>query len=116
MKEVSNGKMAWIVDESDNVATVLSEGVTEGISVSCRIEDRSMEVKALEKIPYGHKIAIKPIKAAETIRKYGLSIGRSLMAIESGQHVHVHNIEPMRGRGDLSIKNKIQNNKGDDIS
>ena len=33
--------------------------------------------------------------------KYGQPIGRATAAIAPGEHVHVHNIESLRGRGDL---------------
>ena len=32
--------------------------------------------------------------------KYGIVIGRATHDIQQGQHVHVHNVEALRGRGD----------------
>ena len=37
----------------------------------------------------------------ETLMKYGESIGRASRDIQKGDYVHVHNLEAMRGRGDL---------------
>jgi len=65
---------------------------------------KTQEIKAAADIPYGHKIAIKPIAKGETVFKYGLSIGKATENIKVGDHVHVHNIEPCRGRGDLAAK------------
>lgn len=53
-------------------------------------------------IPSGHKLAVRPIAAGALIRKYGQVIGRAVTAIASGEHVHVHNVEGTRGRGDLA--------------
>ncbi|VFS54652.1 Uncharacterised protein [Leminorella grimontii] len=36
----------------------------------------------------------------DEVYKYGESIGRATQAIELGEHVHVHNVESERGRGD----------------
>ncbi|MFQ5657413.1 MAG: SAF domain-containing protein [Candidatus Methylomirabilales bacterium] len=35
------------------------------------------------------------------IIKYGQVIGRATVEIAPGDHVHVHNMESLRGRGDL---------------
>jgi altronate dehydratase large subunit len=52
-------------------------------------------------IPFGHKFARGPIPAGGIIFKYGQPVGRALVEIAAGEHVHVHNIESLRGRGDL---------------
>ncbi len=55
----------------------------------------------VEAIPSGHKCARRAIGAGELILKYGQPIGRATAAIPAGAHVHVHNVESLRGRGDL---------------
>jgi altronate dehydratase small subunit len=35
------------------------------------------------------------------VRKYGEDIGLATVKINPGDHVHTHNIESQRGRGDL---------------
>ena len=60
-----------------------------------------MVIRALDPIPYGHKVAVRDIRAGEQITKYGEEIGVSTRAIAAGNHVHVHNLDSMRGRGDL---------------
>jgi altronate dehydratase small subunit len=52
-------------------------------------------------IPTGHKFATRPIALGALIRKYGQVIGKASAAIGPGEHVHVHNVEGTRGRGDL---------------
>ena len=53
-------------------------------------------------IPSGHKFATRPIADGALIRKYGQVIGKAQGAIAPGEHVHVHNVEGTRGRGDLA--------------
>jgi altronate dehydratase len=45
-----------------------------------------------QSIPAGHKLALEPIPAGGTIRRYGQVIGRATRAIRPGEHVHVHNV------------------------
>ncbi|HEY0615365.1 MAG TPA: UxaA family hydrolase [Candidatus Elarobacter sp.] len=58
-------------------------------------------VAVAAEIPTGHKFAVRPIAAGTLIRKYGQVIGRATGTIATGEHVHVHNVEGTRGRGDL---------------
>jgi hypothetical protein len=59
-------------------------------------------IVAAAAIPGGHKIALRPIPHGALIRKYGQVIGRASEPIAAGAHVHVHNVEGTRGRGDLA--------------
>ncbi|KKM10478.1 hypothetical protein SY88_12290 [Clostridiales bacterium PH28_bin88] len=98
-------KVAWVVDEEkDNVATVLAHDIKKGSVIPVEIQGNTMRIVANADIPYGHKVAIRPIHTGETVVKYGLSIGVASCEIALGDHVHVHNIDPMRGRGDLHVK------------
>ena len=95
-------KTVFVIDASDNVATVVVEPVQRGdrVRTNGRITDR--QLAALDDIAYGHKIALEAITSGDTVRKYGLSIGRATQDIQAGQHVHTHNVESERGRGDLA--------------
>jgi len=55
-------------------------------------------VAAVERIPAGHKVAIRPHAVGEPIRRYGQIIGFATQPIEPGRHVHVHNC----GMGDFA--------------
>ncbi|MGO4887449.1 UxaA family hydrolase [Anaerobacillus sp. MEB173] len=94
-----------LVEPQDNTATVISREMTKGRVVSIEIDGDEKNIEILNDIPYGHKIAVRPIKKGDAILKYGLSIGTALVDIEVGDHVHIHNIESNRGRGDLYIQN-----------
>jgi altronate dehydratase len=89
------------VNEKDNVATVFKD-VKAGELIKVYKSDGSYEiVKAVNDIPYGHKISLKQISKNEKIVKYGEIIGIASVDIQKGEHVHIHNIDSMRGRGDL---------------
>ena len=49
-------------------------------------------VFARARIPIWHKMAVKPIRKGESVRKYGAVIGGALEDIAPGDHVHIHNI------------------------
>ncbi|MGH7069749.1 MAG: UxaA family hydrolase, partial [Acetobacteraceae bacterium] len=48
-------------------------------------------VAAVERIPAGHKVAVRAHAAGEAIRRYGQVIGFATREIAPGQHVHVQN-------------------------
>ena len=90
---------AIILDATDNVATAITD-IAEGEAVQAH--DRS--ITTVEPIPFGHKVALKPLADGEVILKYGESIGLALGAIAEGACVHVHNVDSQRGRGDRGVK------------
>ena len=55
-------------------------------------------VTTVERIPAGHKVAIRPIAVGEPIRRYGQIIGFATAPIAPGQHVHTQNC----GMGDFA--------------
>lgn len=91
---------ALVMDSKDNVATAISE-LKGGEEVPVLIGPERVQVRIGEAIPFGHKFAIEEIRKGSDVVKYGESIGRSTADIGVGQHVHTHNVESMRGRGDL---------------
>lgn len=94
--------LALKVSDLDNVATIFAEGIMPGVEIEVKDKQGNIEVlKALDPIPYGHKIAVREIAPGEQITKYGEEIGLATKAIAAGSHVHVHNLDSMRGRGDL---------------
>ncbi|NWQ40724.1 UxaA family hydrolase [Bacillus sp. EB106-08-02-XG196] len=88
-----------VMSEIDNVATLL-QNIESGEIVQYVLNGQKEEVTAKQAIPFGHKIAIKSIQPTEHIVKYGQVIGAASIEITPGEHVHVHNIEGIRGRGD----------------
>ena len=91
---------AIVLREKDNVATSLRD-LESGEDALVGTLERTQRFSVREKIPYGHKFALRDILKGEEIFKYGEVMGRATCDIPSGKHVHVHNVESLRGRGDL---------------
>src|SRR5476649_1524823 len=49
-------------------------------------------VATLEPIASGHKVAVRPIRAGQTVHKYGQVIGVATADVAAGTHVHTHNM------------------------
>ena len=93
-------KRALVLGPRDNVASVLEE-VFSGDEIAVQGGNEIRLLQAAEDIPFGFKVAIADIPRGDAILKYGEAIGRASRNIAKGALVHVHNIEGIRGRGDL---------------
>ena len=93
---ISRDGSALRLKNGDNVAVCLRT-----VPSGTELDFEGQRVVARADIPTGHKIALRPIAAGDLILKYGQTIGRAVAAIAPGEHVHVHNVEGTRGRGDL---------------
>jgi (2R)-sulfolactate sulfo-lyase subunit alpha len=84
--------------EGDSVGVVVVEGVKAGQELAGWImdQDKEIRVRAQSDIPIGHKLAIRALKASDTVVKYGVDIGRAVAPIQVGEHAHVHNIKTKR--------------------
>lgn len=90
-------KTAIQIKESDHVATATVELLpSETVIVSGIGNGRPLKVE--ERIPRGHKIALRDIAAQEEIYKYGEVIGIATKPISAGHWVHVHNCRGAKGR------------------
>ncbi|MCL2233615.1 MAG: UxaA family hydrolase [Treponema sp.] len=81
--------------ENDSVFTCLA-GLKKGDS----LDYDGAKITAAGEIPVYHKIARLFVKAGDEVFKYGEAIGTAICDIHPGDHVHVHNVESCRGRGD----------------
>lgn len=93
-------KKVYVIDANDNVGTVVVEALQAGDAVGSNGQRTDITVTATTDIAYGHKIALVDIPKGGTVLKYGLSIGTATTDIKAGDHVHTHNVESNRGRGD----------------
>lgn len=91
---------AIVMKAIDNVATATEE-IAAGTNITVNVDGNMVNIHVTEKIPFGHKVAIKNIAVDEKIIKYGEAIGAATKPISPGQHTHVHNLGGLRGRGDL---------------
>lgn len=80
-------------DDNVLVATArLEKGTEIGAAITLR-----------QSVPFGHKLASRPIAAGEAIRKFGQIIGFASQPIEAGEWVHEHNVSLHDFQRDYSI-------------
>jgi arabinonate dehydratase len=72
---------------ADNVAIA-----RVALAAGQEIHAAGRSIHVADAIPAGHKVAVAVIGAGENILRYGQVIGRARTPIESGQHVHTHNV------------------------
>ncbi len=90
-------KKAIQIDAKDNVATTTGEvDAGEALEVISPDGGVILRPRVSEPIPFGHKLAIKPIKKGENIVKYGEVIGVATQPIEAGAWVNTHNVGSAR--------------------
>ena len=95
-------KLALKVNDLDNTATIFADNITDGTQVEVRDKQGKGQTLTVHgDIPYGHKIALQEIHIGQPIIKYGEEIGVATKEIRPGDYVHVHNLDSLRGRGDL---------------
>ena len=90
---------ALVLHPKDNVATAVLQ-LESGRHISIKNSQISADIVLSKTIPSGHKFALRNIEAGEKIIKYGEIIGQATTRIKEGEHVHIHNVEGLRGRGD----------------
>jgi altronate dehydratase small subunit len=93
-------KRALILHPKDNVASVMEE-VSSGDQVVVQGGNLALLLRAVDRIPFGFKVATEDIPHGDPVLKYGEVIGTASKDIQKGALVHIHNIEGARGRGDL---------------
>ena len=79
---------AFQIDKADNVATALTP--IEPGAVRLLGDAQAEEMQVLEKVPVGHKFALRDIAEGEMIVKYGVVIGRATKPVSAGSWVHLH--------------------------
>jgi (2R)-sulfolactate sulfo-lyase subunit alpha len=84
-------------EEADNVG-VATVDIKAGENVRGLYMDsqKTIEVTASQEIPLGHKFALTDLKKESSVIKYGHDIGRIVVDIKTGEHVHIHNLKTRR--------------------
>ncbi|MBU2957884.1 UxaA family hydrolase [Paracoccus sp. 1_MG-2023] len=85
-------------DHEDNVGVVVVENLAAGTDMLCVVtaDNSDFRLTAKADIQIGHKVALKPLKAGDTVMKYGEDIGKMVGDAEVGAHVHTHNCKTKR--------------------
>ena len=84
-------------EKADNVGVATAD-IKAGEKIKGLYMDSQapVEIKALKDIPLGHKIALKDMRVGEAVIKYGHDIGRVVIDIKIGDHVHIDNLKTKR--------------------
>jgi len=88
----------FLIHEKADTVGVATVDISTGESVKGLFMDtqENIEIKALQDIPLGHKIALKDMKKGDTVIKYGHDIGKVMADIRKGEHTHIHNLKTKR--------------------
>lgn len=78
---------ALLLRPDDDVAVT-----TRDLAEGTRLLISAGEILLRVHVPRGHKIAVRTMPAQSVVHKYGQSIGRAIVDITAGDHVHTHNL------------------------
>ncbi len=89
---MSNERVGRVLayDTRDNVANALAP-----LDVGDLIEAFGQRIVVRAAVPLGHKVALRQIEQGDHVIKYGEAIGQARLAIQAGEHVHVHNVDSL---------------------
>jgi (2R)-sulfolactate sulfo-lyase subunit alpha len=84
-------------EKADNVG-VATVDIKAGDTASGLYMDsqEKIQIKVLDDIPLGHKLALSDRKPEDAVIKYGHDIGRVVAKISKGGHVHIQNLKTRR--------------------
>jgi altronate dehydratase small subunit len=80
---------AFQIQPQDNVATLLDDAAAGSIEI---VGAQLQEIRLLERIQRGHKVALRAIAMNEAIIKFGVPIGHATRPIQRGAWIHLHNL------------------------
>lgn len=87
-------KRAIMINSQDNTAIAFNDiNAGENVSIITSSGEVIREIATEQAIPFGHKIALAAISRGENVLKYGEVIGIATQQINSGGHVHIHNVK-----------------------
>ena len=70
---------------------------------------KEANVAVATRVPAGHKVAVRELKAGQPVRRYNQIIGFATRAIRAGEHVHVHNLAMGDFERDYSFASESKN-------
>ncbi len=88
----------FLVHAPDDAVGVAVQDIEPGPAVPGKIQSNGapLELDVVDRVPLGHKVALRDLRAGEQVVKYGIAIGRATRDIRAGEHVHVHNVKGER--------------------
>lgn len=84
-------------EPTDDVAVaVLDLKAGEGVGAVTLEGEHVADVKLVENVPLGHKVAMLDLPEGKQVIEYARPIGKAVRAIARGAHVHTHNLRTLR--------------------
>jgi (2R)-sulfolactate sulfo-lyase subunit alpha len=91
-------KHGILMHELDDDVGVAVEDLKKGTKIGAVTLEGSAAgaIKLLHDIPLGHKVAMRNLPKDKPVIKYGRPVGKAVVAIAKGAHVHTHNVKSLR--------------------
>ena len=80
----------------DDVAVAVCDVAAGPATLAYLDEGAEVGNAALEKIPLGHKVALRDLESGAPVTEYGVQIGLMYRPVRAGELVHVHNLRSAR--------------------
>jgi altronate hydrolase len=87
MAAVPLSQIAVQLRPEDNIAVA-----ARNLSPGMELQVNGAVIRIADRIGLGHKMAVRPIRKGDAVKKYGQIIGFASADIPVGGHVHVHNV------------------------
>lgn len=83
--------------KGDHVGVAVAEIAAGEVVTGVFMDDGStIQVRANQNIPFGHKIAIQAVEPGGIVLEYGVPIGQAPGGLAVGDYVHTHNLKSLR--------------------
>lgn len=84
-------------DPKDDVGVaVMDLEAGEEIQVATLEGINVRQIKLVGNVPLGHKVAMTDLTAGQEVIEYKRVIGKAILPIAEGEHVHIHNLKSLR--------------------
>ena len=89
---------AILLHEPDDDVGVAVRDLKKGEQVgTVTLEGKSVaDIKLVDDVPLGHKVAMKDLAQGKDVIEYGRVIGVAFQVAARGSHVHTHNLKTKR--------------------
>jgi (2R)-sulfolactate sulfo-lyase subunit alpha len=89
---------AILLHEPDDDVGVAVRDLKKGEQVgTVTLEGKSVsDIKLVDDVPLGHKVAMKDLAQGKDVIEYGRVIGVAFQAAARGSHMHTHNLKTKR--------------------
>jgi (2R)-sulfolactate sulfo-lyase subunit alpha len=91
-------KHGILLHETDDDVGVAVMDLKKGANVGVVTLEgkRAGNVKLLNNVPLGHKVAMRALAKDKPVIKYGRPVGKAVQAVSRGAHIHTHNVKTLR--------------------